>query len=349
MLFDELSQLDLLEKQEKDLLLSRIEALSEGLQTVASPYKKHSDLGVWREIFRVYLEAGIFFGDTELSRTERQTEKAQRQMKWFLEEIQKLGLLDNFQQPESLHLFKIFLALNTTLLSFKHFHDVNQLAMKKILKKHDKALKTVISSSVDNAALVKTADTNAANWEIKLPQALAMAIADQLVSLVPQVDTYACPVCLYIAYPPVRLSCNHVFCLRCTASMQRKKGKRARCPMCRSETSLRDADTTNLDVALGRLMRDFFPDEVKLKTSDDQREQEVIELDGITGITLREYELQRQKLQDKKDQDRIDEAAARRGDDDEAIPVNLGAGQEVILRVKEPKPQPEKEDKCIVM
>lgn len=61
-------------------------------------------------------------------------------------------------------------------------------------------------------------------------------MSQELVSVVPQLDDYLCPVCFSLAYRPVRLECQHVFCIRCIIKMQRSEEKH--CPMCRADAVL---------------------------------------------------------------------------------------------------------------
>lgn len=59
-------------------------------------------------------------------------------------------------------------------------------------------------------------------------------MSTELVSVVPQLSDYLCPICFSIAYRPIRLSCQHIFCIRCVVKLQRRH--EAHCPLCRSET-----------------------------------------------------------------------------------------------------------------
>ena len=129
---------------------------------------------------------------------------------------------------------------------------------------------------------------------------LCAQLSTELLSIVPRLDDYLCPVCMSIAYWPVRLGCGHLFCLRCIVKLQRT---RIRCPMCRS-TSLGEADAgefihqtsaklpaflpvvsgwmdswadseilANLDDELKRFMRRHFPKEVGEKSWSNERER----------------------------------------------------------------------------
>lgn len=90
----------------------------------------------------------------------------------------------------------------------------------------------------------------------------------ELVSIVPQINDYLCPVCFSVAYMPVRLDCQHVFCIRCIIKIQRRKEKH--CPLCRADVVM-TASGDNLDMDLEKYMRKHFRKEVKEK----QRQNEI--------------------------------------------------------------------------
>jgi E3 ubiquitin-protein ligase BAH len=62
-------------------------------------------------------------------------------------------------------------------------------------------------------------------------------VSDELVAVVPRLDDYTCPVCLSLAWLPVRLACQHVFCVRCVIKMQRDRKRQ--CPLCRQPVVLK--------------------------------------------------------------------------------------------------------------
>jgi E3 ubiquitin-protein ligase BAH len=68
-------------------------------------------------------------------------------------------------------------------------------------------------------------------------KALCAEVSQDIVSVVPRVEDYTCPVCLSIAWLPVRLECKHVFCVRCVIKMQRER-KRF-CPLCRGDVIMK--------------------------------------------------------------------------------------------------------------
>ncbi|KAI1277785.1 hypothetical protein F5Y07DRAFT_73332 [Xylaria sp. FL0933] len=95
-------------------------------------------------------------------------------------------------------------------------------------------------------------------------------MSNELISVVPQLDDYLCPICFAIAYWPVRLQCQHVFCSRCLVKMSRK-GER-HCPLCRADTIML-AGLENFDADRAAFLRKYFPKEVKEKVRANERER----------------------------------------------------------------------------
>lgn len=67
-----------------------------------------------------------------------------------------------------------------------------------------------------------------------LAKAVCAEVNTQILSHVPQIDDYSCPMCMEIQWRPVKLSCNHTFCIRCLIVMQ--NNKQYNCPFCREKT-----------------------------------------------------------------------------------------------------------------
>jgi len=87
-------------------------------------------------------------------------------------------------------------------------------------------------------------------------------------SVVPQLNDYLCPVCFSISFKPIRLRCQHVFCIRCLVVMQR--AKEDHCPLCRGAVIMQ-ADSSNLDPSLMRFLETYFPKEVREKQKENER------------------------------------------------------------------------------
>lgn len=95
-----------------------------------------------------------------------------------------------------------------------------------------------------------------------LAKAMCAQISDGIMSHIPRIDDYQCPVCYDLAYVPVRLACTHLFCIRCVCHMQRQRKKH--CPTCRAETLLIATDL-NIDEELRVWMEKYFRKEAEEK------------------------------------------------------------------------------------
>jgi E3 ubiquitin-protein ligase BAH len=88
----------------------------------------------WRELFDLYLQAGVFFSTHELDRGRRDSTAAARQLQWFQSEVTKRGLKNLFKLPASHQALDRFIRINITLLRNLKFQEINQKAISKILK-----------------------------------------------------------------------------------------------------------------------------------------------------------------------------------------------------------------------
>jgi hypothetical protein len=88
----------------------------------------------WRELFDLYLQAGVFFSTHELDRGKRDSTAAARQLQWFQSEVTRRGLKDLFKLPASHQALDRFIRINITLLRNLKFQEINQKAISKILK-----------------------------------------------------------------------------------------------------------------------------------------------------------------------------------------------------------------------
>ncbi|KAJ7122302.1 hypothetical protein C8R44DRAFT_876601 [Mycena epipterygia] len=136
------------------------------------------------------------------------------------------------------------------------FSLANAEATRKILKKHTKrtALPAIDAHSSDPLTSL---------WPTSNPSLSRI--------LVQELGTTLLPI-------PIRLSCGHLFCVRCLVKMQ-KRGNGS-CPMCRTPCVLQ-ADRSNVDWALLNFMRDWFPEEASLKLRQNEREaaeEELLEM-----------------------------------------------------------------------
>ncbi|KNE55115.1 hypothetical protein AMAG_01046 [Allomyces macrogynus ATCC 38327] len=134
-------------------------------------------------------------------------------------------------------------------------------------------------------------------------RALVTAVNQTLEGVTPQLATYTCPICADILYPPVRLpGCGHLLCYPCadrlvldasvpkpadlppgipptalalpphvlTFRYPQLPAVSMKCPMCRHDTKITRLTMARElvgaeDAALSRMLRRYFPDEVKAK------------------------------------------------------------------------------------
>lgn len=94
-----------------------------------------------------------------------------------------------------------------------------------------------------------------------------------------------------VAWRPIRLKCNHVFCVRCLIKAQKKQMKS--CPMCRHPTSVEAATALNLDEGLQNFLKLYFPKEIKQKKRENEREQAIEDVQAMTGRIYTEEQLLR--------------------------------------------------------
>ncbi|KAK9448483.1 SPX domain-containing protein [Limtongia smithiae] len=264
MLTTELEALDSLHDQQQRAMKGQVLDLARQLAHVSNPLQKKNDLYVWREIFRLYLDAGVFFSSLEQDHGERSADRAKQQLIWFTDQIRNMDLLSRFKLEGSKELFRAFWQLNMDVLQSTQFLSINRTATTKILKKFDK--QTALSAQSVFPSFYFSAGPSATT---SIAKAVCFAMADQLMSVVPQLDDYVCPVCYLIAFKPVRLDCGHVFCIRCLVKLQRQ-GKNA-CPICRRNVLL-TADAGNLDIGMYNQMKLYFPKEVKAKQAANDKE-----------------------------------------------------------------------------
>ncbi|TVY43868.1 putative RING finger protein [Lachnellula occidentalis] len=253
----EVSVLEALQSGEQGVLTNEIVALSHDVTTLSKPSRfSKSDMNRWRDLFAIYLDANIFFSTHELDHGRRDSATATRQLQWFQSEVVRKGLQNSFKLPASHEAFKRFVHINKQLLLNIKFQEINQKAIYKILKKFDK--RTQLHAA---KALPSTIQPGSV-----MPEAMAKAVCSQLsrdlVSVVPQFDDFACPLCCEINWRPVKLVCGHLICISCAVNMQQLRDRQ--CPFCRHK-GIMTLDEGNIDIKLEDYLEKHFPKEVRVK------------------------------------------------------------------------------------
>jgi SPX domain protein involved in polyphosphate accumulation len=106
-------------------------------------------------------------------------------MQWFLNQLDQCNQLKRLKNKESKCAFEQFIALNTELITINHYQLLNQTAMRKILKKHDKHSGLSASDAFNQLIAVDQLSFNP-----KLTRIMYAAITEKLTSIIPQPDDY---------------------------------------------------------------------------------------------------------------------------------------------------------------
>jgi E3 ubiquitin-protein ligase BAH len=250
----DVTNLNMLQAGEQKRMTDEIVALSTEVTNLTKPSKfSKTDLYRWRELFDIYLQAGIFFSTHELDHGSRDSTVALRQLEWFQREVTKRRLVDSFKLPASRQALNRFISINVTLLWNLKFQEINQKAITKILKSGrissikgfsaDKYLefdkKTKLGATRTFPKLIQSESIMSET----MGKAVCSQMTQDLVKVVPQLDDYLCPICFTIFWRPIRMKCRHIFCIRCAVLMQRER-KRL-CPLCRGKVIM-EADEGKL-------------------------------------------------------------------------------------------------------
>lgn len=253
-LSSELSGLEAWQEKEEKRMHDEIEELGKQVARLTDPDRKANRkvLAVWRQIFQLYLESDIFFGTTEVDHASHDADKAAQKFQKFAVAIAEQGLVDKLKKPESLRALNTFMHINREILQGLRFGEINRTAMMKILKKFDKQTALGVKSAFPR-------QLEYPEFSQHLAKAVCAEVNTQILSSIPQLDDHSCPMCMEIKWRPVRLRCQHVFCIRCLIVMQ--TNKQHNCPLCREMTVI-DANSDNLDLELADFLKKWFPDEV---------------------------------------------------------------------------------------
>ena len=229
----ELVSLDNLQSKEQSSIQSEIQQLGNDLRSLKLSKKKRSkeELEAWRQIFELYTDSQVFLSSHEADAGARDISHAQKQLQYFTNTLSS-SASSSSPAPKSLGkdatvALDRFIKINLDLLRLMKFQDINRTALEKIMKKFDKRTalhaRAAIPDSLNSKSLVPK----------DLAKATCFTISEELLQIIPQLNDYLCPVCFSISYKPVRLSCGHVFCIRCLIVLQ--KAEQTSCPLCRSD------------------------------------------------------------------------------------------------------------------
>lgn len=264
MLEEELEALDSLRKEEELKIIKEVQLVAQAVSTMKD---KTSELYKWRELFKIYLDSEVYFKYNELDYEQRDSDQIEKHLTEFLTNVNKTGILTHFKKKQSVETYNEFVQMNFHLLKMLQFQTINTEALRKILKKFDK--QTSLGIQEIYPKLVSSDHIFVSGKS--LARSVCYIMQTSVLQLIPQLDDYSCPICTNIAYKPIRLSCGHLFCVRCLVKM--KERDRNDCPFCRRKNAILDADSGNLDLEAMQIMKKYFPIEVKEKLRDRSKER----------------------------------------------------------------------------
>ncbi|KAH7095307.1 RING-14 protein-like protein [Paraphoma chrysanthemicola] len=256
-LSSEVSGLEKLQEREEKRMHTRIEDLGKQIAKMTDPDKRSNrkTLAAWRQVFQLYVEEGIFFGNTETDHRSHDSDKAMQRLAEFSNKVAQAGIVERLRKKDNLQALNMFMHINREILQGLRFGEINHSAMVKILKKFDKRTALGVKQTFPR-------QVEYPEFSEHLAKAVCAEVNTQILSNIPQIDDYSCPMCMEIKWRPVKLRCDHVFCIRCLIVMQ--NNKQHNCPFCREPTVF-DANSDNLDHDLAAFLKKWFPDEVKTK------------------------------------------------------------------------------------
>lgn len=265
-LYEEIEGLKEFKEKEEKQITTKVEVIASDIANVTIPNMKKNDMYVWREIFQKYIEAEVFFSTVESNAGRIDINLSKERYFKFINMINTSGILDKFHKSNSLAAFNEFKKVNFEMLKFSNYENFNNLAVKKILKKFDK--QTQLFAKEKFPLVVNQANEKLLN--LSVAKDVCYIISSKLLTIIPQIDDYLCPICCAIAFKPIRLECGHLFCIRCLVKLRRSHEDK--CPLCRKECLL-SLTVDHLDTAQMNYMKMYFPKEVREKELENDKER----------------------------------------------------------------------------
>ncbi|ETI25277.1 hypothetical protein G647_04652 [Cladophialophora carrionii CBS 160.54] len=261
----ELACLDDLQKAEYARLQDEINQLGSELRALRASKSKRSkkEVEIWRKIFELYSDAEVFLSSHEADAGARDAAHAQKQLQAFTQSLSTQQKKAPFQLGDNANTaLSRFLQINVNLLRLIKFQEINRTAINKIMKKFDKRTSLPAKSSVTQSL------TKSSPFIVQdLAKATCFTISEEVLSVIPQLNDYLCPICFSVSWRPVRLRCGHLFCIRCMIVMQQEENDH--CPLCREAVVL-EATEKNIDSEMVKFLRDNFKADVKEKQKQNE-------------------------------------------------------------------------------
>jgi E3 ubiquitin-protein ligase BAH len=229
----ELTSLESLQLKEQREITTSVSQLASQIRALKASKKSRSkkEIQIWRKLFELYVDSEVFLSSHEADAGSRDASHASKQLKYFSKTVAEQRANGTLTLKEGNDAMDNFLKINGDLLRLMRFQEMNRIALTKILKKFDK--QTALHARAAIPELLK----NGAVVSQDLAKATCYTITNELLSIIPQINDYLCPICFSVTYKPVRLECQHVFCIRCLIVMQREN--QDHCPLCRADVVMK--------------------------------------------------------------------------------------------------------------
>lgn len=135
-LSSEVSGLEKLQEREEKRMHNQIEDLGKQIAKMTDPDKRSNrkTLAAWRQVFQMYIEEGIFFGNTEVDHKSHDSDKAMQRLAEFSNKIAQAGVVERLRKKDNLKALNMFMHVNREILQGLRFGEINHSAMVKILK-----------------------------------------------------------------------------------------------------------------------------------------------------------------------------------------------------------------------
>jgi E3 ubiquitin-protein ligase BAH len=135
-LSSEVSGLEKLQEREEKRMHTQIQELGKQIAKMTDPERRSNrkTLAVWRQVFQMYVEEGIFFGNTESDHKSHDADKAMQRLAEFSNKVAQAGIVERLQKKDNMQPLNAFMHINREILQGLRFGEINHSAMVKILK-----------------------------------------------------------------------------------------------------------------------------------------------------------------------------------------------------------------------
>lgn len=106
-------------RSEKQSFMEAVRALAQSIKKNVTPVRGKSDLHAWREGFSIWVEAGIFEGESERDQGKRSIQEVEKRLDLFVDQVTRRKLAKRMRKKGSRISLERFVELNQRLLQCK--------------------------------------------------------------------------------------------------------------------------------------------------------------------------------------------------------------------------------------